>query len=158
MIARSTLILIGYLKGPIIHTFERYGEQETLYLPLVPLVFWAGLLAFTLGTWAVSYMNLSYPLVGLGFLSMLFAAFSFQNYEITVKWHYRFFRLPQWYHELRERTTRYERRRIAYAWLRMPWRARLTYNSDDRAFFIWADFIIMGTVLDEEDEALRPVP
>lgn len=154
-IARSALIMIGYLKSPVIHTFERYGETETLYMPLVPLLFWSGLLAATVGTWSPAYLQISFPLVGLGFLSMVFAVFSYQSYEFTVKWHYRFLRLPRWYHELRERTTRYERRRIAYAWLRMPWRAQLIYNSDDRAFFIWADYIIMGTTMDEEDELMR---
>jgi len=151
-LARSTLILLGYLKGPIVHAFEKYGEQETLFLPLIPILFWSGLLAATIGSWAVTYTDLAFPLMTIGVGSMLFAAYSYQNYDITVKWHYRLFRLPHWYHELRSRTTRYERRRIAYAWLRMPWRARLYYNSDDRAFFVWADFIIMGTVVDEEDE------
>ncbi len=154
-LARSALILMGYLKSPIIHAFERYGETEPLYLPVVPLLFWAGMLSIALGAWAPGYLQLSFPLIGLGLLSILFAVFSYQNYETTIRWHYRFFRLPRWYHELRDRTTRYERRRIAYAWLRMPWRAQLIYNSDDRAFFIWADYIIMGTTMDEEDDLMQ---
>lgn len=157
-IARSVLILAGYLKGPIIHTFERYGEQETLYTPLVPLLFWSGLLSLTIGTWTAGLLPLSFPMVMLGFFAIIAAGFSYQNHEAAIRWHYRLFRLPHWYHELRDRTTRYERRRIAYAWLRMPWRAQLFYNSDDRAFSLWADFIIIGTTMDEEDETIRPAP
>jgi hypothetical protein len=124
-----------------------------LYMPLIPLLFWGGLFLMTLGMWAsTAYINLSFPMMALGFGGILIAVLTFQNYDLALKWHYRLLHLPRWYHELRERTTRYERRRIAYAWIRMPWRAQLSYNSDDRAFFIWADFIIMGTTMDEEDE------
>ena len=52
---------------------------------------------------------------------------------------------PRWIHELREYTTRDERRRIAYNWLRLPLRTRLHYNSDDRAFMLWADLLVLST-------------
>jgi hypothetical protein len=150
-LARSTLIVIGWLKSPVIRTFEQYGDPEPIYMPLTGLLFWAGVLAMALGAWASVLANLSFPLIVLGFLLILTTLLIFQHPERAAPWYYRLFKLPRWYHQLRDRTTRYERRRIAYAWLRMPWRAQLAYNSDDRAFFIWADYIIMGTVMDEED-------
>jgi hypothetical protein len=47
--------------------------------------------------------------------------------------------------ELVGRTTRAERRRLAYMWLRLPAKLRLIYNSNDRAFMEWADMVILST-------------
>lgn len=152
LLLRSVLILIGWLKGPIIQTFEKYGDQETPCLPLISVTLWSGVLLIMLGTWLSSYTYLSPPLTCLGGMTVFAVLLAYQHIEAVQQWHYRLARLPRWYHELRERTTRYERRRIAYMWLRMPWRARLFYSSDDRAFLLWADYIIMGTTMDEEDE------
>jgi len=83
------------------------------------------------------------------FLIFLVGA-SYTYPQISKKINLKLMRFPRWYHELRERTTRYERRRIGYMWLHLPLRARLTYNSSDSLFLLWADFVIMGTIREEE--------
>ena len=39
---------------------------------------------------------------------------------------------------------------LAYMWLHLPLRAQLSYNSSDTMFMVWADFVIMGTIREEE--------
>lgn len=147
---RSVLILLGLYKAPIIHTFAEYGPRENLYLPALPIFAWSGALLFLSGMWAAPVNRLSFILTALGLFMAVLTAFGYNNYATAEKYHSRILPYPRWYHELRERTTRYERRRIGFMWLHLPARARLSYNSSDRLFFTWADFIIMGTIRDEE--------
>lgn len=154
-LGRHCLVLFGWLKGPILRECEKYGGDEAYYLALLPLLLWGGVFTITLGAWLSAFVGLSFPLTGLGVAMILAALAGYNSPTVAARWH-RLVRLPRWYHELLDRTDRYERRRIAYMWLRLPWRARLAYNGDDRAFFVWVDLIVMGTVLDEEDPALTP--
>lgn len=154
-LGRSVLIIMGLYKDPVIKTFEHYGPEEKMYLPLIPLLFWSGVFLFTLGTLLSVYTRLTFPLIALALISIILSAVGYQNTDLAVRWNYGLFKYPHWLHELRERTTRYERRRIAYMWLTLPKRLRLIYNSADRWFFLWADFVIMGTITDEEDPAME---
>jgi hypothetical protein len=149
-IVRSTLILVGFLKEPILRTFSEYGPREKMYMPGQPLLVWGGALCCCGGLWATPYEGLSATLLCVGILMGLIAAIGYTYAEQAEKIHLKLLRYPLWYHELRERTTRYERRRIAFMWLYLPWRARLSYNSSDRMFMVWADFVIMGTIREEE--------
>ncbi|MCB9453377.1 MAG: hypothetical protein H6672_18245 [Anaerolineaceae bacterium] len=147
---RTTLMFIGLLKGPIITLFEQYGGQEKLFLPLLPLVGWTGGLLIGLGGWAVSSPEAQAALAGLGVVLVLATYLAYQDLPLITEFHVNYLPYPRWYHELLERTTRYERRRIAYMWLRLSWRTRLMYNSNSQVFLIWADFIIMGTVMEDD--------
>jgi len=149
---RSALIVIGLYKDPILWSFEQYGPNERLPLPFVTLLAWIGGFVFMIGLWTSTYLPIPFPLVGLGFGAITLAAACFYYYTTIWKSYYRFIHLPRWHHELLERTSRYERRRIAYMWLHLPWRLRLLYNSSDQSFFIWADFVIMGTIREEETD------
>ena len=147
---RSTLILLGYLKDPILRTFSEYGPREKMYMPGQPLLAWGGVLSFTAGLIAAPYQNLSVTLTTLGILMGLVVALGYTYMEQAEQIHLKILKYPVWYHDLRERTTRYERRRIAYMWLMLPFRAQLSYNSSDSMFMVWADFVIMGTTREEE--------
>jgi hypothetical protein len=149
---RSGLIVMGLYKNPILASFEQYGPQEYLPLPLLTLLIWTGGFLIAVGIWVSLYVPVPMPLVTLGIILAAIAGGFHYNYAMVWKWYYRVIRLPRWHHELLERTTRYERRRIAYMWLHLPLRLRLLYNSSDQAFFIWADFVIMGTIREEETE------
>ncbi|MEZ4666442.1 MAG: hypothetical protein R3E39_00745 [Anaerolineae bacterium] len=149
-LVRSILILIGLYKEPIIRTFAEYGPRENLYLPALPLFAWTGALLFLSGMWAAPISRLSFLLTALAVVLGLLTAVGYNNYATAEKYHTMLLPYPRWYHELRERTTRYERRRIGFMWLHLPARCRLSYNSSDYLFFIWADFIIMGTIREEE--------
>lgn len=137
------LIIFGYLKGPVLATFEQYGEMRRDYNPLPALLFWIGVSAFLMGLWiSAEFFSSVTVLNSMGvfliFLSIM--ALSLPEYV------HQFFRFPAWYVDLYERTTHSERRRIAYMWLRSSWKQRLFYNSSDRAFLQWADFIILASV------------
>lgn len=141
--SRSILIIFGYLKGPVLETFETYGDFERMYNPLPVLLLWLGLTAMFAGYWisrAVFTSISAFNTMGIFLLILAYLSFVFREYTML------FFRFPSWYYDLQERTSRSERRRIAYMWLRSSWRQRLYYNSSDRAFLQWADFIILATV------------
>jgi hypothetical protein len=152
---RTVLIFMGYLKAPIIHTFEKYGPHEELYLPLLPLMLWSGIFMVALGAVVIPRFGFVCTLVGLALLCS--TGLGYQNYQEFARFHYRWLPFPRWFHELVGRTTRYERRRIAYRWLLLPRRTRLAYSSDDRMFLQWADFVIMATIHDQEDDFKQPV-
>lgn len=149
---RSILILLGYYKDPILHVFQDYGPQEKLYLPGLPILVWGGALTFAGGLWATRFTGLSFSMSCLGVLMIFTVALGYNYYDKAQTIHFAILKYPRWYHDLRERTSRYERRRIGYMWLHLPPRLRLAYNSSDRLFFTWADFVILGTVREEEDE------
>lgn len=149
LFVRALLIFLGLYKDPILRTFENYGPQERPYLPGLGVIAWLAALGFLGAIWLVDVPSLSYA---LGLSSLLLAAiipWAYNHYPRAVALHFRLLRWPRWYHELYERTDRYERRHIAYMWLRLPPRARLMYNSSDRAFFTWADFVILCNVRQE---------
>lgn len=152
---RSILILLGYYKDPILHQCQDYGPQEKLYLPGLPVLVWGGALIFAGGLWAGRFSGLSYSMSCLGVVMFFMVALGYNYYDKAQTIHFAILKYPHWYHDLRERTSRYERRRIAYMWLHLPPRLRLAYNSSDRLFFIWADFVILGTIREEED-VLKP--
>lgn len=54
--------------------------------------------------------------------------------------------VPRWYDTFLDQTSRYERRRIAYMWLRLPVRTRWIYNASDNFFFQWIDLVILASV------------
>jgi hypothetical protein len=149
---RSALIFLGLYKDPILWTFEQYGPDERVPLPLITLLMWVGAFIIGIGFWISTYLPLPFPLVTLGMGMVTISLVGLYYYSVIWRPYYHFVRLPRWHHELLERTTRYERRRIAYMWLHLPWRLRLLYNSSDQAFLIWADFVIMGTIREEESE------
>jgi hypothetical protein len=140
--ARSMLIIFGYLKGPVLTTFERYGEELRPYNPLPALLFWLGLASLFAGFWISAQFSTITAFGTLGTLLLFLAYVAFYFNNLTTL----YFRYPMWYFDLEERTSRSERRRIAYMWLRSSWRMRLFYNSSDQAFLQWADFIILATV------------
>lgn len=149
---RTILVLVGYYKVPVLNALETYGPVEKLYLPLLPLTAWSGALAFLSGLWLGRHTMAAYVMATLGVLLLLAAGFGYNSYETISRYHFRLLPYPRWYYNLLDRTTRYERRRIAYMWLSLPWRLRLTLNSSDHLFDIWADYVILGTVREEEDE------
>jgi hypothetical protein len=145
-ITRTLLILTGRLKGPIIHLFERYGGNDPHFYPWPMLFIWCGI------AWISGHLMMT-ALIGSGLPGVYFSisfwilSFLMWHYEQRIRqlpyfhWTY-----PTWLRELWERTERQERRRIAYMWLRLSWKARLAYNSSDQAFDHWADMIILGTL------------
>jgi hypothetical protein len=158
LLAREVLILGGLLKDPILRGFEKYGDLESVYYPLPALLLWSGLLLFSLAPIAAPALGSTVPLALPGLLLLAAAVWSRLHPELARQHPGLLMRYPRWYADLRERTTRYERRRLAYLWLTLPWRLRLRYNGSDSAFNHWADFVIMATMRYDEQASLGDHP
>jgi hypothetical protein len=145
-LARTTLIIVGWLKGPLLRQFEKYGDDEPFYYPLPGLMvclaifafFGGGLLAPVWRVWCLPF--------GPGLLFVFVAYYTWYERDRARKWPSIFMRYPHWQNTLRDYTTREERRRIAYRWRDLPLRTRLLLSSSDADFFRWADLVVMGTV------------
>ena len=149
---RIGLILMGLLKGPILQTFEKYGDQETVYYPLPSILLWMGILLISLTVYFAQATTITLPTGLPGVLLIIGSYLAYTNPHIARQYPQIFMIYPRWYYQLRDRTSRYERRRLAYMWLWLPQRLRLIYNASDRAFNQWADLVIMASMrYDEED-------
>lgn len=154
---RAIMVMTGLLKGPILHSFERYGDEEAFYYPLIHFLVWLPLLLLSavmlIGErWLLTTFGSSFVLycTGFGLLGLLYISYR-RLIEIARKHPDHFLVFPQWYTELLARTSRGERRRIAYMWLRLPWRTRLLYNSNTEAFHVWLDLVLLATIRAEPD-------
>jgi hypothetical protein len=142
-----TLVLIGMLKGPILRKYEKYGDDEPFYYPLPGMFIAAAVLSVVGGhviapvtrIWCLPF-GPGVILAGVGWLVWDRKFIAQKHPEIFQAY-------PRWCRELREYTSRLERRRIAYMWLRLPFRTRLVLNSNDRAFLLWADMVVVATNL-----------
>jgi hypothetical protein len=147
---RIGLILIGALKGPILRSFEKYGEQEVVYYPLPSILFWSGVFLVSASVILRDAVGVSLQFVLVAMLIFTAAYAAYVNSSIAQHYPRIFMIFPRWYYDLRDRTSRYERRRLAYMWLWLPRRLRLIYNGSDRAFNQWADLVIMSSMRYDE--------
>jgi hypothetical protein len=149
------LIAAGLYKEPILHHFERYADADDSFYLLPPLLAASGLFVFFGGFVFSAAFAPRFPIFLLG-LILLICAYLAREYRRYMRMVPQvFLAYPRWYSELRERTTREERRRIAYMWLCLPRSMRLHLNGSDRHFLIWADQVILATVTQtvEDQEA-----
>lgn len=144
-VIRSVLLITGLLKGPILHRFEKYGDRENFLPFLTPLLAWLGLFVILsnfllLVQWQV---ELNVGQMGLAFIIIALLAYRWPHWFSDR--YGLLFNHPRWLAEITGRTTRAERRRLAYMWLRLPFKLRVIYNSSDRAFMEWADMVILSS-------------
>ena len=144
-LTRTIFIIVGWHKGPVLRQFEKYGDKEDFFYALPSFLGWLGALIVIGNFWVSEVWGLVYPFtfVGGALLAVAYLTYRFPDYigypPSLLLTH------PRWLNELRGRTTRLERRRIAYMWLRLPLRLKLIYNANDAAFLQWADMIIIST-------------
>lgn len=153
------LIGLGLYKDPILHHFERYAERDDAFHLLPPLLLGLGLFAIFGGILFSAAVAPRYPPLLLG-LIFLFAAYVARERRAEMNAYPQIFlAFPRWYVDLRERTTREERRRLAYMWLCLPRRMRLHLDGSDHHFQIWADQVILATIMqtveDQESDEER---
>jgi hypothetical protein len=144
---RIVLIVMGIFKDPILQQFERYGDDEGFIDILPQLLGWSGAFIILVEYWSDYLWGIDYDFWLVGLASLAIAYFSHRYPHLTGQKNGLFLNHPRWLFELGERTSRLERRRIAYMWLRLPLRLRLIYNSNDRAFLEWADMVIISTLM-----------
>ena len=156
---RIGLILIGLLKGPILHSFEKYGDTETVYYPLPSILLWGGILVLSATSMLAQQLRVLMPSWFIGAMMIAGGYVAYAHPEVARHYPQIFMSYPHWYYDLRERTSRYERRRLAYMWLWLPPRLRLIYNGSDAAFNQWADLVILATMRYEDNpEHWQDVP
>jgi hypothetical protein len=144
-LGRLIIILLGWWKAPVLKSLEPYAPVESLFDPLPLLLFWVGMLILNGGLFVSIWFDLRTPLFLIGALLIYLAYFVYQRSEKMVR-SLRILHYPRWYDELRTRTTREERRRIAYMWLRLPDGTRAAFNTNHAAFNQWVDLVILATV------------
>ena len=154
-LVRIVLIAAGFYKEPVLHAFERYAEADDNYYLLPPLLLALGGFAICAGILFSVTVSPRFPalLVGAVLLTASYLAYGWR--DKMRDYPQIFLIVPRWYVELRDRTTREERRHIAYMWLCLPRRMRMHLNGSDHHFLLWADQVILGTVTQtvEDQEA-----
>lgn len=142
---RYGLALTGTLKDPVLRVSAQYGADDTYYVLPWVLLSASGLIlsvSLTLGMLMPGTNGVSVVAILIGLLA--YGAWAARD---TAKRHPEIFcPLPLWYAHLRANTTREERRRIAFLWLRLPLRTRLRYNFSHHHFWLWVDLVVLGTV------------
>ena len=154
-LARMVLIAAGFYKEPVLRAFERYAQIDDNYYMLPQLLVGMGAFSIFAGILFSVAVSPRFPplLVGAIFLTLSYFAYSWRDKMRAYP--QIFLVVPRWYVELRDRTTREERRHIAYMWLCLPRRMRMHLNGSDHHFLLWADQVILGTVTQtvEDQEA-----
>lgn len=152
LLLRYGLIAAGMFKGPVLAVFARYQPDDTYYaLPQLLLALAAFVVTGSL------LLSLFEPRAARGvILGVLLGVSAYAAYSLRDKARQNlhiFSPLPLWAVQLRRRTTREERRRIAFLWLRLPWRARIRYDVSDHHFDLWCDLVILGTITQTMEDA-----
>lgn len=149
------LIAAGFYKDPVLRHFERYAERDDSFCLVTPMLFGLGTLAFCGGFLFTEAVAPRFPTFLFSFIFLIAALWTRENQRMLTAHPQIFLAFPRWYAELRERTTREERRHIAYMWLALPRSMRLHLNGSDHHFMIWADHVILATVTQtvEDQEA-----
>ncbi len=152
---RMALIVSGVLKQPVLKRFERYSLFDDTYYPLPGFCFALGTLILCAALILRQMTDSTFPahipgliVIGLGFAAL-------RGFGLAKRFPHVFLAYPHWYADLRERTTRDERRRLAYMWLALPRRTRLFYSVHTWAFVVWADLVIVSTTTQSFEDVLR---
>ena len=134
-------IVSGLYKDPLLARFRAYGKEQYPY-PLCRLldVFsaWCLMMARMLDALTTYTRRTNGSSAALFLIVGLVAL----GTSVTAR-HKPALReaLPRWYFTLLRTANRHERRRIAFAWLRLPRRMRWRLNGDQKAFGTWADTV-----------------
>lgn len=145
-LARMIILLSGRWKGPILRSCEHYAPTESVFDPVPSFLFWLGTLILTMGTGLSLYANVDAPVYLVGAFFMIIGFWIGQREREGRSKISDWMPVPLWYKALKERTTREERRHIAYMWLNLPDGTRAHFNDNDAAFASWVDLMIMSTV------------
>lgn len=141
-IIRDVLVVAGIYKDPVLRQFEIYGT-ETVYSPLMTLIFSCSFLFMAL----LIFLAGNTPMIlGAILVSVLLYLLYQRRIELIEKFPHIFLYYPTWRYRLLWRTSREERRRIAYLWLFLPLRTRMLYNTHDTFFNQWTDMVLLTMV------------
>jgi hypothetical protein len=135
-------VLLGLYKDSLMAHFRHYGEEQRIYpLPRFMLALGAFIMVLT--------PMLVNSLTGAAFVA--FAAIVIIASAAIGRLPQLQASLPRWYFSLLTITTREERRAIAYAWMRLPFKTRLRLNGDSYAFQIFIDEMRLTVIYGARD-------
>lgn len=146
MLLRIVLILMGQLKGPVLAQFQRYGDLEGHFSPLTGFFFWLAWFVLFGGYGLDRFVEVVFPLEIAAILLLICSYYAREGSKWLQSRTNKLPTFPMWTRRLYEITTRHERRRLAYMWLRLPLRTRLLYNANTHAFEVWAEMVILATL------------
>ncbi len=136
---RAFLICLGVYKDPVFASFEHYGRERP-YSPLYRLITWSAILLY-LGLYLYVHAGVLLVAAAVMLVPLVSVRDSLQRALYKNPRWYRAF--PVWYQELSARTTRNERRRIAYLWLRLPTGTQMRYSVSPPAFHHWLEMVLV---------------
>lgn len=137
---RASLVTLGFYKEPILTAFQQYGD-EVGFSPLFETCAWGGVLGYLLFLVLVP----SSFLILIGVFSFVMFVMLYWRIRDSVMSHPQvFLRLPGWYREIVDHTTREERRKLSYMWLALPLRTRLLYNAQHEEFRKWVELVVLS--------------
>jgi glycerol uptake facilitator-like aquaporin len=146
-------IVSGVYKDPLMARFRVYGdEQRPPFLSRFLVAVGAWLLVFS-----VMITVLFIPTPTHRSANPTPVAFSVLAFMVLTGSAIAYFHptlrelLPRWYFDLLRTTTRQERRRIAYAWLRLPARLRWRLNGNPAAFRVWVELVLLTVIYGAHD-------
>jgi hypothetical protein len=144
-------IVSGLYKDPLLARFRAYGKEQHHY-PLCRLLdifsAWCLMMASMLDALTAHTRRTNSSSAALFLimgLSALGTSVSARHKPVLRE------ALPRWYFTLLRTANRHERRRIAFAWLRIPRRMRWRLNGDQKAFGTWADTVRMTVTYGARD-------
>lgn len=135
-------IIGGLYKDTMMSNFRQYGEERRMY-PLVRFLVSLAALCLFLAIWIPGLLITS-VLTALC-IALIGGALAISRVDWLRG------SLPRWYFSLLQETTRQERRAIAYAWLRLPFRTRLRLNGDSYAFRVFVDEVRLTVIYGARD-------
>ena len=142
-------LVSGMYKDPLMMRLRMYGSERSHY-PfcrfLDILGAWSLMIASMLDALRDGSNNVYAPVV---FLTMSLMAFGGSLICRRVRALRQL--LPGWYFDLKRHATREERRRIAFAWLRIPRQMRWRLNGDQHSFRVWADMVRLTVIYGARD-------
>jgi hypothetical protein len=154
---RMVMILAGWLKSPVLRRFERYTAFDDAFYPLPALLTASGAFVLCVGVLMREVAGTDYPAHTPGLVVLFLAFIAYRSFETAKRFPHVFLALPRWYVDLRERTNRTERRRIAYLWLMLPAGVRRYYEWQTPAFNQWVDLVIVSTSAQTFEDIMRAV-
>lgn len=134
-------MLGGWLKEPIMAHLRHYGGERAVR-PLLRFLVALGTL------YLVLFPVLASALTGAGVVALLLLT---ALVSLGVGWSPWRQALPRWYARMLDETTYEERRAIAFAWFRLPFRTRLRLSGDTRAFGIFLDEVRLTIIYGARD-------
>ncbi len=142
-------LVSGMLKDPLMTRLRMYGSERHYY-PfcrfLDILGAWSLMIASMLDALRDRSNNVYAPAIFLTISAIAFGGSLISRQVRAVRE-----LLPEWYFNLQRHASREERRRIAFAWLRIPKKMRWRLNGDRNSFDVWADMVRLSVIYGARD-------